>query len=161
MKEIVAAARGERRDQPWSVVAAAVVALQEQVTRMEGAPAAPLPDALKAGAGSPVVWTRLLVELCRQLDIPARKVHGFFLPPGAPRTERRIWIEVLDTDSWLALDPAVRLDPNTVPEPELLPVPCDSYLPAPLTARYVRIALRHPGCRHRKGPRFPAVPAAL
>jgi hypothetical protein len=60
-------------------------------------------DTLRAGAGTDLGKTRLLVALCRNQRIPARVVSGLVLEEGKPALHT--WAEAWVENYWLPMDP--------------------------------------------------------
>lgn len=58
-------------------------------------------EALKLGAGVCEDFAHVMIALCRSFGITARYVTGFIPGEG----ESHAWVEVLDHDLWLGLDP--------------------------------------------------------
>ncbi|QOV89186.1 7TM domain-containing protein [Humisphaera borealis] len=73
---------------------------------------------LRTGTGSDVGCARLMVTLCRALNIPARIVTGFKIE-AADHFAVHTWAEALEGDKWVPYDPAggfaAKLPPNIVP----------------------------------------------
>lgn len=51
----------------------------------------------------------LFIAICRNLNIPARRVTGYFIKPRENIAEAHAWAEILDIDNnrWIPIDPAL------------------------------------------------------
>jgi hypothetical protein len=134
-------------DDTVRTLATAAVNLNEVVPRLPSERAGSEIAALNEGSAGPVVWTRLLVALCRAAKLPAREVHGFLITPSQPKPERRVWVEVLNEDQWLAFDPWLSPAPSDDGDyalEALLEGGCFPYVPAPVMSLHVTVVRGQP-----------------